>query len=97
MTFNVAFTQSVTYTREVIETWKRLRLAGPCVLLNISTIMIGARHNGGLLFLHNHQQKVVSISPCGVAEEKDCDIQTESIATSGLGGLSFIKNLIALW
>lgn len=51
---NVAFKTTVTYTKKVIETWKRLQLTCHRVLLNISTTMIGARHNGGLLFLHNH-------------------------------------------
>ena len=92
---NVAFKTTVTYTKKVIETWKRLQLTCHRVLLNVSTTVIGAHHNGGLLFLHNHYQKVINFTSCGVAEEKDCDIQTESIATTELGGLSLIKNLIA--
>ena len=51
---NVAFKTTVTYTKKVIETWKRLRLACHRVLLNVSTTVIGAHHNGGLLFLHDH-------------------------------------------
>lgn len=53
MTFNVAFKMMVTYTKKVIETWKRLQLDCHRVFLNISTIMIGAHHNGGLLFVHD--------------------------------------------
>ena len=51
---NVAFKTTVTYTKEVIETWKRLQLACHRVFLNVSTTVIGAHHNGGLLFLHDH-------------------------------------------
>lgn len=51
---NVAFKTKVTYSKKVIETWKRLQLACHRVLLNVSTTVIGAHHNGGLLFLHEH-------------------------------------------
>lgn len=51
---NVAFKTKVTYTKEVIETWKRLQLTCHRVFLNVSTTVIGAHHNGGLLFLHDH-------------------------------------------
>lgn len=94
---NVAFKTMVTYTKEVIETWKRLLHACRCVFLNVSTTVIGAHHNGGLLFIRKHPQKVINYISCGVAEEKDCDIQTESIAAAELGGLSRIKNLITVW
>lgn len=51
---NVAFKTKVTYTKKVIETWKRLQLTCHLVFLNVSTTVIGAHHNGGLLFLHDH-------------------------------------------
>lgn len=81
----------MTYTKEVIETWKRLQLYCRRVLLNVSTTVIGAHHNGGLLFIHKHQQKVSNYTSWGVAEEKDCDIQTESIATTELWACRILK------
>lgn len=63
----------------------------PLCFLNVSTTVIGAHHNGGLLFIHKHQQKVINYASCGVAEEKDCDIQTESIATTQLGACRLLK------
>lgn len=59
--------------------------------MNASTTVIGAHHNGGLLFILKNQQKVVTYTSCGVAEEKECDIQTESIATAELGGCRILE------
>ncbi len=36
-------------------------------------------------------RKSSTLTSCGVAEEKDCDIQTESIATTELGGCRILK------
>ncbi len=36
-------------------------------------------------------RKSSTLTSCGVAEEKACDIQTESIATTELGGCRILK------